>query len=304
MKLLKIPFHPVLFATFPLFSLFAHNCAYVRDRELFLPLILAWSVAAVVLAILQLILRSAAKSALAASIFLLIFFSYDYLFGLMWHQRWGTFAFNKHENMGMVLAVLFAALVVIVRNIKSNFSSATAILNVIGIALVFLPAAEIAGYNWNNRPVGQTVRTVKSVHSRPAAARLGAVYPDIYYLVPDRYGSAETLLRDYGFDNSVFLGQLRKRGFYVASRSTVNYPKTAYSLVSTLSMDYIDGLTEQWGRTTNNWKPLYSLVQDFPVWHILRERGYTFVNCGSWWEPTRKNPHADVNINYKSIPNS
>jgi hypothetical protein len=35
------------------------------------------------------------------------------------------------------------------------------------------------------------------------------------------------------------------------------------------------------------------------VWRLLRSADYQFIHVGSWWEPTRVNKYADVNVNYR-----
>jgi hypothetical protein len=122
--------------------------------------------------------------------------------------------------------------------------------------------------------------------------------PDIYYIILDRYASASTLKERLGFDNSEFLDYLSDNGFYVAPESRGNYMRTHYSLASSLNMDYLNDLAQQVGETATDTSPVFEMLQNYEVWRLLKPAGYEFIHIGSWWEPTRENRYADVNINY------
>lgn len=120
--------------------------------------------------------------------------------------------------------------------------------------------------------------------------------PDIYYFILDRYAGDRTL-KDYGFDNSAFINFLKSKGFYIASDSTSNYPKTFLSIGSTLNMEYLDFLTQKTnGGSTSDENIVTPLVQNNKVMQFLKSKGYTYIHVGSGWDPTRSNPYADRNF--------
>ena len=123
-----------------------------------------------------------------------------------------------------------------------------------------------------------------------------AEYPDIYFLIVDRYAGNRTLTGDFNYDNSGFLSALRARGFYVADRSRANYTTTGPSLASSLNLKHLNYLSETMGPNSRNWKPIYALLQDHEVGRFLKARGYRYVHLGSFWEPTSYNLHADENF--------
>ena len=47
------------------------------------------------------------------------------------------------------------------------------------------------------------------------------------------------------YDNSAFISDLEKMGFYVAKCSQSNYPRTDVSLGSSLNMDYLQNLNDK-----------------------------------------------------------
>lgn len=119
--------------------------------------------------------------------------------------------------------------------------------------------------------------------------------PDIIYVVPDRYPSAATLMREFGADNAPFYAALEARGFVVADNAHANYPKTFQSLASTLNGGYLEDFTENHGIGSRDQRPVFDALEKSVVQDRLRNLGYRFHHYGAWWEPTRINRWADVN---------
>jgi hypothetical protein len=121
--------------------------------------------------------------------------------------------------------------------------------------------------------------------------------PDIYYIIFDRYGSRQTLQAE-GIDNEQAYRYLAEKGFYVAEQSRANYIKTVLSLAASLNLDYLDDLPRAYGRESASWAPIYERVRNHRVNAFLSQQGYQTFHLGSWYWPTRENPHATRNINY------
>ncbi len=101
----------------------------------------------------------------------------------------------------------------------------------------------------------------------------------------------------FSFDNSQFLGYLRSQGFYVASHSRANYPKTFQSLASSLNMTHLTHLTPALADSADQ-TPLYPLSLRHAVGRYLAPRGYRLIQVGSWWPPTHRDPFAHANYAY------
>lgn len=125
--------------------------------------------------------------------------------------------------------------------------------------------------------------------------------PDIYYLIFDRYPSSRTLQEYFNFDNSEFTDYLTNKGFYVASKSIANYPKTFLSLASSLNMRYLTFLTDEMGKESNDRTPIYNMIQNHEIWRFLKSREYRFIHFGSWFGPFNRNKYADMNITLFSL---
>jgi hypothetical protein len=125
--------------------------------------------------------------------------------------------------------------------------------------------------------------------------------PDIYYIIPDRYGGLASLAEGFGFDNEPFYRALEERGFTVARDAHANYMKTPLSLVSSLSMDYLDQEELQAEQTdAEDRRPIHRRLQDHlavPLW--LKQLGYEYVHIANWWEPSSTNVDADRIYRYE-----
>lgn len=152
---------------------------------------------------------------------------------------------------------------------------------------------------WDDRP---HLRVMLDDHFAPIPPRdsiHSSDRPDIYFLVFDRYARADQLAAVYDFDNTSFTAALRERGFQVSDNAYSAYQRTAHSLASTLNFDYLP-VAE--GIVSNDWVPLYEALRAPRLYDALAAEGYTIVNMGSWWEPTRTSPTADRNVSYLAVP--
>lgn len=110
-------------------------------------------------------------------------------------------------------------------------------------------------------------------------------FPDIYYLILDGYARTDNLKTFYDYDNSQFETQLENLGFYIAKKSTANYPQTHLSLASSLNMDYINTTIERCGN--DHYEPYFELIRTPKVAQLLKEQGYQYITISSGWGPTQ-----------------
>jgi hypothetical protein len=285
-----IVLHPLLFAAYPVLFLFAQNAAeQVTLEPLWAPLAVAVGAAAGLLLLLSLALRNAVRAGLFATLTVTLFFSYGHVWNLVGESlgsQWFLIA------AWAVLAVVGA---IVLWRLNRWAPRANTPLNVLGGVAVALNVAAIGAFVFDSggalpAPVG-----------RADAALNPESRPDIYYIVPDRYASEETLREIYDFDNSAFYDALEERGFYVARDSYANYIKTPHSLLSTLAMEYLDQEQLQSEATSGEDRgPLHRRLRgELPVPHTLQELGYRHLQVVSWWGPTRDNVDADVVYAYE-----
>jgi hypothetical protein len=313
-KKLSLVIHPFLLAVFFVLALYSANVNEVTPSEVVIPLVAAIGFALLVLLLALLLiclirklqkpsdssqpyqLWDLKKAAIVASIFLVLFFTFGHALRAI--GGWD----DMHRTVGdplywFALSILYVALLTIctylVVRASRNLSKLTVLLSIIATTLVMVSAVNII--------VNEAKTAAKDTAGSGNIVDLAKpdVLPDIYYIVFDRYGSERTLKEVYDFDNSEFLNYLSDKGFYVANESRSNYGDTSHSLPSSLNMDFIhEEVVEEWtGSRSRN-----EMLQDYRIWRSLKSVGYEFIHFGSWWEPTRKNLYANLNINYIAIP--
>jgi Sulfatase len=103
------------------------------------------------------------------------------------------------------------------------------------LVLSALPGAGLMKYLYNGAVAAPADR-MDFLHSIAFRQK-----PNVYFMILDAYGRADTLKLALGFDNGRFLGELERLGFFIPQHSVSNYPATNASVASMLSLDYPEG---------------------------------------------------------------
>ncbi|HKZ44673.1 MAG TPA: hypothetical protein VJZ78_06510 [Anaerolineales bacterium] len=235
------PFHPILFAIYPIIALFVVNIKEIRFEIIVRSLILSALFALLIILFLRLILKNWYKAAVVTSLFLILFFTYGHLYH--YFQQRGFIFLARHRYLSLIFICLFLLFLwVALRKVK-NYESLTLSLNSIGLILLIFPLIQIIVFSFS---VTRDIKIVQNFLSdgehvsQPAAE--ANQFPDVYYIVLDTYTRQDALLKDFNFDNSPFFGELRDMGFYVADCSRSNYSYTEASMVATLNLNYLPAL--------------------------------------------------------------
>jgi hypothetical protein len=240
-------FHPLVFALYPVISLFVENSDKVILRDLLssigfaaLLMLLSWTT-------IYFFIRNRPKAAITVSIFLAFFYSYGYAFLLiniysLGHPDWQWAKFLAYNRTGTIALLiiwsgLFSLITALLMKSRKNIAWATKFMNAVAVTIVvFLGVNLVLRFARENRTVTAYVKTWdKNLGEKLTNTQFKDTYkplPDIYYIILDGYGRKDTLSRLYDFDNSAFLDSLSEKGFYIANQSTANYSYTIYSLSS------------------------------------------------------------------------
>jgi hypothetical protein len=203
---------------------------------------------------------------------------------------------NPNIYLFPIWAVGLILLAVFIVRTKSNLRTASAALNVVGAALLLaslLPLAAdslrpgsntVKAYpeNENEREGSAVPETAASTKDNAPSHRLGgklptAAFPDIYFIVLDGYGRQDILQQFHGFDNSPFVHDLEKLGFFVAKRSRANYNQTVLCLAAALGMRYSDDIGHRLAPKSRNTQPLTERVDKSQTAEYLKARGYNYL---------------------------
>lgn len=226
------PFHPILFAVFPVVSLIANNIdlAPFKDAARCFVVIPAGTI--VIWLLLRIVVRHSGKSAMLVSLFLGAFFSY------------GGYTLSDWQMFPII--ILFAGLVVLLAKSQHDFHGATRFMNSAAMISLAIPTSMIAFHLATDPFVNISDDDSKITPIEMTAKmklRKGQT-PDIYYIILDGYGRQDVLQEYYQFDNTPFLDFLRGQGFYVAEKARANYCQTLLSLGSSLNYSYLDSFID------------------------------------------------------------
>lgn len=291
-------YHPLLIASFPVLSLYAGGMDHVRLGVLVVPLAIIWLVTLAVWALLGAALGDRVRAGVLTSVLAFLLLSYGHFANALESVRFHLAGRALGANSLLLpfwIGFGIVATWFLVRT-RRPVDGLSGVLNVMAFSAVGLCLVQI-GTAESRRAMRPALPEPMHVEA-PAGAQAGRQRPDVVYVILDRYASDRILREVYDYDNSAFGDALRERGFYVATDSVANYPRTAHSIASSFNMTYLDDVARAVGPASTDWTPLYGMMEDYAVWHFLKGQGYDFVHIGSWFTPTWSNRNADRNVNF------
>ena len=281
----RLPLHPVLFAAYAVLFLYAQNLTEVLLVDIGAPLARAMLGAAAALLLLALLYRSPERGAIVASALVIAFFAFGHVASVL-----GSGASDAAQLAAWLVLIVVAA---VYAARARSVARVTRGLNLVAVVLVVLAAITIVPYEL------QRAGRAPVALAGPVATASGATRaPDIYYLVFDRYGSADAIERRFGITGNDLYDWLASRGFQVPSDSRAAYRATDFSLASVLNMRYLDNLTEEIGPASDDRTPAHEMLAQHEVGRFLKEQGYRYYHIGSWFNPTASIPIADENLSF------
>jgi hypothetical protein len=303
-----VPFHPFLFALFPVLTLAIHNESQNPVQDAWLPLLAALALASLTWLCLNAFFKHAGKSAIATTMFLLLFFSYGQFLTALRSLAYGfgilMSAIPFVESTPALLfwfalwVVLFAATLYLITRSSSELHLPTQFLNVAGLALILIVLVNGSLAYAANEKGSQYIdawHRNDPTAILPASGAASPRQPNIYYIILDAYGRGDILDTHYHLDNSAFYAFLADRGFYVASQSHSNYMQTPLSLASSLNLIYLDDVANEVGADYPSRLPLGTMIDDNTTFRELRSHGYKIVTFSTGYTYTELQD-ADIHL--------
>jgi hypothetical protein len=279
------PLHPLLFAAYGVLYLYAANLDEVLLIDAAAPLTRSLLGAGAALLVFGLLFRSARRGAIVASALVVAFFGFGPVAAAL--AAAGVEASDAMQLAGWTLLVVAA--IVYAARAGASLGRATAGLDILAVVLVVFAAAAVVPHEvtrMGHEPIAR-------VQAAGVPAQTGRPR-DIYFLVFDRYGSADAIERRFGITDNDLYDWLAAQGFQVPADSRGSYRATDFSLASTLNMRYLDELTERVGPVSNDRTPAQDMLRQHEVGRFLKDMGYRYYHIGSWFDPTRENELADA----------
>ncbi len=288
---------PFLISLYTVLFLYSKNEPEYRPMVVVVPIIIALGFAGVLFFALRFILKNSGKAAVLASAISFISLSYGRFFEEENNFSIHFFVHNipSQAAISLLLAIGFLVLLVFLIKTKKNLLIANKMLILISLVLLIFPFFNIVSYEIKTKRLLRNEPETEKLKLNPV--KFSGPKPDIYYIILDRYDGQRALQEQLHFDNSKFLTFLEKRGFYVPTNSTANFPKTFLSFAASLNMEYPFELTDQTnGGASSDQSIVTPLIRNNKIVEFLKNRGYKYVQVGSWWQPTTTNPNADISF--------
>jgi len=266
----RIPWFYIFFTVYPLLFLWATNVSEIYASEVIRPLLFSLIGSGVLIAVLYACFREIGKAAVVGTLVLVAFFSYGHVY---YEARAipALLAISHHSTLLPIYIVLFGFGIWWVAFRVENLKNVIKSLNIIGLLLIGASFLQLGIYY-----VMTTIATDQSVSFQPGlniTTNRNAL-PDVYYIILDGYMRADALQQDLGFDNSPFVDELGKLGFYVAPCSRPNYDFTRASIASALNMKYIPNMPDV---NTVEENSFYTIIKNNEVRRQLESVGYKTV---------------------------
>jgi hypothetical protein len=167
--------------------------------------------------------------------------------------------------------LFFIGLIIVLKKTKKPLQKFSYYLNLLLVLFILMDAGwlltrTISAENKISVTSSETVETCNDCKK-----------PDIYFIIADGYPGHVELKEVFGYNNSPFESELKKRGFYITDSSRSNYNFTPFSISSMLNMDYLNGIV---GSNTNksDMALCYQTIKKSKTFGFFTQMGYNIYN--------------------------
>jgi hypothetical protein len=254
----------------------AHNLGEMVIGEAARALALAFTLGVVLLSLAYLFLRHWGRAALWSALALMLFFSYGHIYEALDTVRVLGILLGRHRYLLPTWLLLFGLGTWWIWTRARDVARWTEALNTFALIAVALPVAQILLFQY------QSFASTRSFERNSAPEQVLATTtaldaPDVYYIILDAYARGDALQHFYLYDNHEFLESLEDLGFYVAPLSQSNYSQTSLSLASSLNMNYLSELGDEFVPENSNKWDLRPLIRHSRVRNIFQDLGYRTI---------------------------
>ena len=276
--------HPLVFTTYAILALAAFNIQELALDQASRSLVLGAAASLLLLLTAYAVFRDWHKAGVIASALLLFFFSYGHLYAYLQRVEVVGVILGHHRYLLPACALLVFLIVVWLLRRRHPLDQATRLLNGLAIVLLAFPLFTIGRY-WLELSREGDLNPLTLAPRSELFAPEGIPMPDIYYIILDGYARSDFMREEFGYDNSEFIRYLEDKGFYIAQNSHTNHFYTAFSLASSLNMEYVQDLGVPLERV-NYPSDFVGPIRHGLVRTQLEELGYTTVAFRSGWVAT------------------
>lgn len=268
----SVPWHPFLFAIFPVISLLAHNFAEVQVIDILRALFVVALFSAVLLFMLNFRIHDWHKTAIIVTLILILFFSYGHVYNYL--KQINLLAIGRHRLLAPLWLLIFLSVTWWVINTRRDLRIFTRVLNIIVLVALITPMIQIYAFH---REDTQSLLIGNSKPDIQLHVNNGESLPDIYYIILDAYTRDDALQKIIAYDNTPFLDELTEIGFYIAYCSQSNYAQTRLSLATSLNSSYIEDLDSKFSGQATSRAGMSRFIKYSSTRQLLEDLGYTTI---------------------------
>jgi hypothetical protein len=237
----QLPYAALILGICPLLLLWFNNVEQISAYAVLRSLIFSLAVMLMVILLSFILFRNAAKATLFSSCALLLFYAYGHLFNLIEEKSILGIVIGRHSILGGLWLILLAGGFVFIWRARRIPANIIRMLNHFSLILLIIVAGQVAWFQMNSG------LRIAGIEHQPHAqtthpSTTSGNYRDVYFIVLDSYTRDDLLAKEFNYDNSKFIQQLRDLDFVIPPCAQSNYSTTALSIASILNMDYIDAL--------------------------------------------------------------
>jgi hypothetical protein len=279
-----IPFHTLLFAIFPVLSLYTHNLTEVSFSQSVRAMVYSLAGTIFLFLFFWMLSRNRLRAAIVTTLTVTAFFS----FGHIYLQTRAALPEGSPLSFANIQLAIWAVGLILInwwlmRKLRNPLPLAS-IMTVVGVTALFSAMIPWVEYQASFL-MAEPLRIKSPADLNPVPIPAVENKPDIYYIILDGYGRADVLQELYGVENQEFLSFLEERGFTIADQSYTNYGRTMHSLSSSLNFHYLDELIEA-DPKLNDYSLYKQLIRENAVQRFLKSQGYTTVAMATGFEIT------------------
>ena len=272
-RFLFSPAYFILFSAYPIFWMYAYNVHGILLADFFRPWLVSIFAALLIFGILQLVIRHSQTSALIVLSIFLAFFCYGSIRRSL--NDLGVAVQNDVFAMVWSSVEILAIILIGCNGRRWNSEHFAVSLNLMTVILLLFPTIKLVVYAAKYAmPFERKTDNTVQVHGAPSS-------PDIYYIILDSYTRSDVMKNQIEYDNSPFINSLRGMGFYVADCSQSNYSTTALSLSSSLNMDYLQNIGDEFQPDQNDLLYVFKALDSNALRNTLTGAGYKTVAFAS-----------------------
>lgn len=291
--------HPFLFSIYPVLFLYSQNIKEYTESSILIPLLFSLLFGSMVFLITKFLLKDIGRTAIVSSFIIFTTLSFGRLINLpgLITLKLGGVSINKQFILTAILLIFLCLIIRAVNKFPASLPKVNQLFLVLATLLIVFAIIPIITFEIKTGRVISGENKKQDNIVATSAYNSQANYPDIYYFIFDRYAGPKSMAAKFKTDNSQFYNFLKEKGFYLATDSSTNYPKTFLSLTSSLNMKYLDFLTQETGGGESSDESIATpYLRNNDVINYLDDKGYFLVNVGpKTWNPTSKNPNSDKN---------